>query len=660
MTTALLEMREVSVSLPSRGGAVAALNDVSLTLESGEVLGLVGESGGGKSMTARTIAGLLPAGARLTGALEVDGRDLIASTEAEMARQRGGGAAMCFQNPRGALSPTRRVGRQLVDRLVRWQGMAPDTARAAARERFAEVGIREPERRLRAYPHELSGGMCQRVMIALALACRPRVLLADEPTTGLDPTLTRDILRLFREAAERDGCGVIVISHDIASIAGICERLAVLYAGTVVEQGPARALVDAPQHPYTRSLIASVPEIDGRRSIPLAGTMPRLATAPDACPFADRCPLVEDRCRNELPALGVGPDGREVRCFRAGEGRPGVATEPARRRDVEERAGAPVVELKDVEVRYAGQFGRRGPRALRGVSLSLAPAETLGVVGESGCGKSTLARVIMGLVAPTAGRAVVNGVEYARAGRDEVRRLRRAIQMVFQDPVDSLSPRMTVEENVRDPLRGTGAPPGDIDERIDRVLGQVGLGPEFRPLLPRRLSGGQAQRVALARALVVEPRVIVFDEPTSALDVTVQAQILDLLRALMEEGRRSYVYVSHDLATVRGLCDRVVVLYLGRIVEQGPADEVIARPRHPYTRALVDAVPALSGDRRIAPSGLKRDLDEGYETEGCALEPRCPHSEAACGSPQALRAVSPGHQVACWKFERIATVEASR
>ena len=333
-----------------------------------------------------------------------------------MARHRGGGAAMCFQNPRGALSPTRRVGQQLVDRLVRWQGLKPDAARAAARDRFAEVGIRDPERRLRAFPHELSGGMCQRVMIALALACKPRILLADEPTTGLDPTLTRDILELFRSAAHRERCGVIVISHDIASIAGICDRIAVLYAGTLIEQGEARALVDSPRHPYTRSLIASVPEMDGRPSIPLAGSMPRLGAPPAACPFADRCVLVEDRCRNELPAIRTGADGRAVRCFRAGETGPPVVTEPASRRDVAATSGEPVVVLEDVEVRYASQFGRRGPRALRGVSLTLAPAETLGVVGESGCGKSTLARVIMGLVRPTAGRTVVNGVDYRGAG----------------------------------------------------------------------------------------------------------------------------------------------------------------------------------------------------------------------------------------------------
>ena len=655
MNAPLLEMRGVHLSLPLRDGAVAALNDVALTVGAGEVLGLVGESGGGKSMLARAIAGLLPEGASLSGAIDVDGRDIIESTEEDMALHRGRGAAICFQNPRSALSPTRRVGQQLVDRLVRWQGMTSDAAWPAARARFAEVGIREPERRLRAFPHELSGGMCQRVMIALALACKPRIVLADEPTTGLDPTLTRDILALFRDAAERERCGVIIISHDIASIAGVCDRIAVLYAGTLVEEGPARALVGAPQHPYTHSLVAAVPDIDGRRPVPLPGTMPRLGAPPAACPFAARCVLVEDRCRNELPAFATGADGRAVRCFRAGEVESSVEAQSTARRETPGASGAAIVELVDVEVRYASQFGRRGPRALRGVSLSLAPRETLGVVGESGCGKSTLARVVMGLVPPTAGRAVVGGVDYREASRGDVRRLRRDIQMVFQDPVDSLNPRMTVEQNVRDPLRNSREQLSDLDERIDRVLRQVGLGSEFRRLRPHRLSGGQAQRVAIARALVVEPRVIVFDEPTSALDVTVQAQILDLLRVLMADGTRSYVFVSHDLATVQGLCDRVAVLYLGRIVEQGPADEVLERPRHPYTRALVNAVPTLSGRRTVVGTGLKRDLDEAWEAEGCALEPRCPYAEAACSKPQTLRDLISGHQVACWKAEHLST-----
>lgn len=658
MTAALLDMRGVYVSLPTRRGAVAALNDVTLSVAPGEVLGLVGESGGGKSMMARVIAGLLPEGAHLTGAVSVGERDIVESTEAEMALHRGSGAAMCFQNPRGALSPTRRVGQQLADRLMRWQGMDKKEAAVAARDRFAEVGIRDPERRLRSFPHELSGGMCQRVMIALALACNPRILLADEPTTGLDPTLTKDILKLFREAAARNDCGVIIISHDIASIAGVCDRIAVLYAGVLVETGEARALVKNPTHPYTRSLLAAVPDIDGRLSIPLAGTMPRLSAPPSTCPFEARCSLADDRCRAELPPSTSAEEGRVVRCFHAGAPQAFPDTAPARRAEGAHAMQAPVVVLKDVEVRYASQFGRRGPRALRGVSIALGPAETLGVVGESGCGKSTLARVIMGLVPPTAGQAVVNGLDYGTASRADIRRLRRDIQMVFQDPVDSLSPRMTVEQNVRDPLRNTGGPVSDVDAQIDRVLTQVGLGPEFRRLYPRRLSGGQAQRVALARALIVDPQVIVFDEPTSALDVTVQAQILDLLRALMADGSRSYVFVSHDLATVHGLCDRVAVLYLGRIVEQGPADEVLMRPRHPYTQALVNAVPALSGDRVVAPTTLRRDLDEAYETAGCALSPRCPYAEESCDSTQKLRDLTNGHQVACWKAEQLTMVEA--
>ena len=644
-----LELDRVRVSLHNRAGTVAALNGIELSVGRGEILGLVGESGGGKSMMAQTIAGMLPDGAQLSGRVAVQGRDIVDCEEAAMHGHRGGGAAICFQNPRGALSPTRRVGKQLVDRLVRWQGLERNAAWEAARRIFAEVGIRDPERRLRAFPHELSGGMCQRVMIALALACRPKILLADEPTTGLDSTLSRDILQLFRTAAQRERCAVIIVSHDIASIAKVCDRIAVLYAGVLVESGPTQAIISEPRHPYTRTLLDAVPDLDGRMPDAVPGTMPRLDAPPASCPFADRCALVESICRRELPAWEWDGSGRGVRCFRAGKS---PSASPARAPAGPNRPSPPddpVVKLEQVKVRYAGQYGRQDSLALRGVSLELRRAETLGVVGESGCGKSTLARAIMGLVTPESGSVVVNGRDYARTSSRDMRALRRDIQMVFQDPVDSLSPRMTVEQNVRDPLRAHGGRSRKQDALVAEILSRVGLGAEFRKLYPSQLSGGQAQRVAIARALIVDPLLIVFDEPTSALDVTIQAQILDLLRELMAEGRRSYVFVSHDLATVRGLCDRVAVLYLGKIVELGTAAEVLTRPRHPYTQALVESSPSLTGQEAVSGTRLRRDLDEAYEVAGCALAPRCPYAESTCEQPQTLEELDDLHFVACWK-----------
>ena len=645
----ILAMEQVRVMLRTRNAGVAALSDIELDLWPGEIMGLVGESGGGKSMLARTIAGMLPETAELSGTIHVAGRDIVKFEEQEMKGHRGGMAALCLQNPRAALSPTRRVGKQLVDRLMRWQGLEEKAAWEEAHRSFVGVGIRDPARRLRAYSHELSGGMCQRVMIAIALACRPRILLADEPTTGLDSTLTREILAQFRSAAHGGDCSVLVVSHDIASIAEICDRIAVLYAGVLVESGPAADIVSNPHHPYTQALVSAIPGLDGELPTPVAGSMPRLDAAPASCPYAERCQIATSICRDQLPEWRLNEDGRGVRCFHAGE----FAARRVPATSMRPTAGGtgqdPIAVLDRVEVRYTGQYGRPDSLALRGVSLKLKPAETLGVVGESGCGKSTLARVIAGLVPPTSGTALVNGQDFAKISFKDKRKMRRDVQMVFQDPVDSLSPKMTVAQNIRDPLRALGWPREGVEARVDRFLSLVGLETAFRHVYPRQLSGGQAQRVAIARALIVDPSLIVFDEPTSALDVTVQAQILDLLRQLMAEGNRSYLFVSHDLAAVRGLCDRVAVLYLGKIVELGRTSNVLAHPLHPYTRALVEASPNLSGQRKVEETRLRRDLDEAYEADGCALETRCPYAEADCRKPQALAELRESHYAACWK-----------
>lgn len=652
-----IEVDDLSVGLRTRIGDVAALSGVSFKVQPGEIVGLVGESGGGKSMIARSIAAMLPNGATVSGRISLGKVDLLGLSEKEIRLHRGKDAALCFQNPRSALSPTRRVGKQLVDRLVQWQGMRQSEAKSAALVLFQQVGIRDPRRRLRAFPHELSGGMCQRVMIALALACQPKILLADEPTTGLDATLTRDILSLFRKAAEQHQCGVLLISHDVAAIAEVCDRLLVLYAGILVEAGTAEQILTSPQHPYTKALLSAVPDLDRRTVVPLEGNMPRLETTPTACPFADRCALADSECRSALPQWSEGQHNHFVRCIHPDTDLAVVAdVPPVTTRSAPAAAASTILDLQDVEVVYESRFGRGGHTALRGVSLSLSPGETLGIVGESGCGKSTLARVVMGLISPTRGRVLLNGDDLALMSRPERRALRRNLQMVFQDPVDSLSPRMTVERNIADPLRMLNLPENERDQRIDAVLRDVGLGPEFRELYPRRLSGGQAQRVALARALIVNPKLIVFDEPTSALDVTVQAQILDLLRRLMAKGDRAYVFVSHDLATVRDLCDRVAVLYLGQIVETGTTEAIFGDPLHPYTRALLDSAPSFTRVKPATSVALRRDLDEAGPAVGCPLLPRCPISEDKCSQRQSLRRRSDTHEVACWKVDMIRNV----
>ncbi|MEV4103342.1 ABC transporter ATP-binding protein [Nonomuraea sp. NPDC049649] len=598
----LLDIRDLKVAI----GSVRALAGVDLTVARGEVVGLVGESGGGKSMIARSVVGLLPRGARATGQVLFGGRDVLTMDAAELAAHRGAGAAICFQNPRGALSPTRSVGRQLTDRLITHQGMDAAGAREAAVALFESVGIRSAARRFTAYPHELSGGQAQRVMISLATGCAPGLLIADEPTTGLDVTLTREILRRFRAAADDEDRGVLLISHDLASIARICDRLIVLNAGSVVEHGPTAGLLTAPAHPYTRALLAAVPDPNK--------------------PAAYR------------PLTGPEDSGASSAGSRPGDpGRAPAAPE----------AGDEVVRVEDAHVVYGSRFGAGGHHALRGVSLTVRAGETVGVVGESGSGKSTLARLMLGLITPARGTVTLVGQDPARLRGRKLRELRRRAQLVFQDPIGSLSPRRTVADAVAEPLRAAGMGAAERAGRVAAVLERMGLDGSYADRRPHELSGGQAQRVGIARALAGEPDLIVFDEPTSALDVTVQAQILKVIGEVTAERGRGSVFISHDLATVRGFCDRVVVLYLGRIVEEGPVEEVFARPRHPYTMALLAAAPTLTGPEETGRVHLTRDPDEAAPGGGCALAPRCPFAEDACrAEEQELRPLG-GVRVAC-------------
>ncbi|BCB90941.1 dipeptide ABC transporter ATP-binding protein [Phytohabitans suffuscus] len=647
----LLSIEDLSVLIRRPGRDVAALSGVDLRVDAGEVVGLVGESGGGKSMVARAIVALLPGGAETGGAVRFEGADVLAMDEAALATHRGHGAALCFQNPRGALSPTRTVGRQLTDRLTTHQKLD----REAARQLFEAVGIRNPARRLDAYPHELSGGMAQRVMISLATGCAPGLLVADEPTTGLDVTLTREILRQFRHAADTDGRGVLLISHDLASIASVCDRVAVLYAGTVVESGPAAKVLREPAHPYTRALLASVPDVSGRPARAIGGAMPLLSSPPAACPFAPRCAHATGECTASRPALAG--DGWQYACFHPRSGPAAAAPPPA----AEKRpaTGRVVMEIDDAHVVYGSRFGSGGHHALRGVSLQVRAGETVGVVGESGCGKSTLARLMLGLAAPSSGTVRLAGTDpHAQRGR-KLRRLRTKARLVFQDPVGSLSPRRTVADAIGEPLRALGVPAAERAERVAEVLARMHLDPTMLRRRPHELSGGQAQRVGIARALVGDPDLIVFDEPTSALDVTVQAQILDVIAELAGDASRGSVFISHDLATVRGFCDRVVVLYLGRIVEQGPVEEVFGNPRHPYTRALLSSAPSLDGGTAGGPQRaeprveLAKDLDEADAATGCPLAARCPFVTDECRA-QAQPLVAYGaSEAACWRVPQI-------
>ncbi|MFV2107916.1 dipeptide ABC transporter ATP-binding protein [Micromonospora sp. LOL_015] len=709
ITRDLLAIENLSVLIRRPGRQVAALSGVGLHVDRGEVVGLVGESGGGKSMVARSIVGLLPGGAQATGRVRFHGGDVSSDATADpgggpgdgagntggpvdvlrldpeqLRRHRGHGAAICFQNPRGALSPTRTVGRQLTDRLTTHQGMTRQQARQTARELFAAVGIRSPQRRLDAYPHELSGGMAQRVMISLATGCAPGLLIADEPTTGLDVTLAREILRQFRHAADADRRGVLLISHDLASIAEVCDRVVVLYAGTVVESGPAAQVLRAPAHPYTRALLASVPDVDGRPVRATGGGMPLLTAPPGDCPFVSRCAHATDRCAAQRPPTGAvpaaasdrvasdrtavgGTAGWTLACFHPQTGplvtdpavvdtSVGTASPGTAPRVDAERAGAAertVLRIDDAHVVYRSRFGRGGHHALRGVDLTVAAGETLGVVGESGCGKSTLAKLILGLVEPASGTVEIGGARMAELRGRALRTLRTRAQMVFQDPFGALSPRRTVADAIAEPLRALGVPAPQRAERVGAALDRMELDRSILARRPHELSGGQAQRVGIARALVGDPDLIVFDEPTSALDVTVQAQILEVIRDVAADRDRGSVFISHDLATVRGFADRVIVLYLGRIVEEGPVDEVFTSPAHPYTRALLSSAPSLGAGFGGGRVDLLKDLDETDAAAGCPLAARCPFVTGRCRTEEQQLLPYGRSRAACWRAPEI-------
>jgi peptide/nickel transport system ATP-binding protein len=655
----MLEIRDLSVTLPSAVRTVAAVSGVSLTIDRGEIVGVVGESGAGKTMLARAITGLLPHHAETRGEVVFDGVDVLRMNVDQLRAHRGAGAAMCFQSPGRALAPVRTVGGQIDDRLDAHRH--GDVEARTPVGLLEAVGIRDARRRLHAYPHELSGGMAQRVMISLALACSPSLLVADEPTTGLDVTLTRGILDLLATTTAEGKRALLVISHDIAAIARISRRIVVMYGGIVVEEGPADAVLRHPGHPYTAALLDSVPDVatGPRRALP--GLMPQFDRPPESCPFAPRCALAEARCLDGVPPRRDLGERWSAACIHAGEDRVGegglsIAADLARKA----AADAPLVEVRDLEVVYGARFGRGGHRALRGVTVAVRPGETLGVVGESGSGKTTLARTILGLTRPAAGVVLFEGRDLRTLPAGSLRKLRRRMQMVFQDPVDTLDPRRTVRQTLQDSLRlldGRDKEDEEADTTIRRVLQQVALDPSILDSRRHELSGGQAQRVGIARALIVDPHLIVFDEPTSALDVTVQAQILELIHSLMEERSRAYLYVSHDLATVRYVADRVIVLYLGKVVEAGAAETVFAHPLHPYTRALFAGIPTLRADALStqAPVELRRDLDEHVDLAGCPLAPRCPFATDRCAAePQSLREYGAGHTAACWRIPEIA------
>nr|WP_223245451.1 ABC transporter ATP-binding protein [Streptomyces sp. CBMA156] len=673
----MLAVRGLRVDFAGPAGPVPAVRGVDLTLRRGETLGIVGESGSGKSVTALSVLGLLPRTASLSGSVRLDGRELVGLPGRELAAIRGRRIAMVFQDPLSAFTPVYRIGDQIAEAVRIHQRVDKAAARRRAAELLDLVGIPAPGRALDSFPHEFSGGMRQRAMIAMAVANEPDILLADEPTTALDVTIQAQVLDVLRTAQRETGAALVLVSHDLGVIAGTADRVAVMYAGRVVETAGVDELFAAPHHPYSLGLIGALPRLDGRGGplVPIPGTPAPMAELPPGCPFAARCPLVEERCTAAEPAL-EGAAGHLSACVRSAElaeRRPAPAEVypvpelPPVAGPGDRSSRTPVLSVSGLGKTFPLLKGTVFKRkvgevyAVDGVDLDLREGETLGLVGESGSGKSTTLFELLRLGAPEAGRIELLGRDTAALTRAEAHRLRALVQIVFQDPMASLDPRMPVGDIVAEPLLAQRAPREEIARRVPELLRQVGLDPEHAVRYPHQFSGGQRQRVSIARALAVRPKLLVLDEPVSALDVSIQAGVLNLLQSLKAELGLSYLFVSHDLSVIRHLADRVSVMYLGRTVEQGEVSAVFDRPRHPYTRALLSAVPLPDPAAERARDRILLAGDPPPPTErrtGCVFRTRCPRY-AGLTSPAdrtrceqerpALSDDAPGtdHQAAC-------------
>jgi peptide/nickel transport system ATP-binding protein len=663
--TPLVEVRNLQLSLPVPGGRLHALRGVDFTLHAGRTLGLVGESGCGKSLTVHTLLGLQPQAATVSAAvLRVGGEDLLLTDEATLSRAlRGRVAAMIFQEPMTSLNPVLPVGAQMIEALTVHGLASPAVATRRAVELLERVGIARAAERLAQFAHQFSGGQRQRIMIAMALMAEPQLLIADEPTTALDVTVQAEILSLLDGLRREFGMAMILVSHNLGLVSRVCDEVAVMYAGQVVERASAQALFGAPQHPYTRGLLAAVPKapVDGQglglgrglgqshglRLGAIPGTVPSLMTPPPGCAFAPRCHQAQPACHDSPPPWAQASNSHGVRCPLPPVPLPRADAEPAAASATGEPAEPGVALHGDGLMRRyrvgRGLFAKPAElRAVDGVSLSLQRGEVLAIVGESGCGKSTLARLLLGLEQPDDG--------HVRLGLDAPDALARAryIQPVFQDPMASLNPRRSVAEAIARPLVVHGLlHAAGRRERVLQLMHQVGLPTRLFHAFPGQLSGGQRQRVAIARALALEPQVLLCDEPTSALDVSVQAQILNLLADLKRERGLSLLLITHDLSVVRHMAERVLVMYLGRVVEEGPVAQVFDAPRHPYTRALVAAaLPMAPGAGVPAPQMKPGRADPTAPRQGCAFAPRCPQAIETCRSEPPLRS-GPDYRVAC-------------
>ncbi|MBK8163450.1 MAG: ABC transporter ATP-binding protein [Gammaproteobacteria bacterium] len=677
MSDLLLEVEGLCTHFETRGGAVRAVDDVSFSIRRGETFTLLGESGCGKSMTALSIMRLVPvpAGRIAAGRVLLGGEDLLRLPEAAMRSVRGNRIAMIFQEPMTSLNPVLTVGEQIAETMRRHRSLKGGAVTRLVVELLDAVGIADPAQRLGEYPHQLSGGMKQRVMIAIALAGEPDLLIADEPTTALDVTIQAQVLALLRRLQRERGMAILLITHDLGVVSEMADQVAVMYAGQIVEQSARAQFFADPKHPYSRKLFESLPKIE-KRAQPLAvipGAVPSLARAFTSCRFADRCDSAWQTCREVEPRWIRVSDQQAARCHLLD---PEVAPPPARaaaaaataasRRRIADQT-APLLEVTGLKVHFPiqrGLFKRTVGHvyAVDDVSFAIGRGRTFALVGESGCGKTTIGKSILQLIRPTAGGVRFDGDELTELSGERLRRRRSDFQIIFQDPFSSMNPRMLVGDVIEEGMRALDLEPDAARRkaRVETLLDQVGLPRDAVRRYPHEFSGGQRQRICIARALAVNPRLLVCDEPTSALDISVQAQILNLLQRLQDEMGLSYLFITHNLSVVAYLADEVAVMYLGRIVEHGTVDDVLNAPKHPYTQALLSAIPVIEQATRREVIRLEGDLPSpARPPSGCHFHVRCPHATAQCRAEYpAVTRIGSTHTVRCFLYEADAADEA--
>ena len=681
----VISVRDLTVSFASEAGTVHAVRGMNFDLYPGKTLGIVGESGSGKSVTSMAIMGLLDKNASVKGSITYHGEELLNKSDFEMSEIRGKGIAMVFQDPLSALTPVFSIGDQIKEALVTHN---PKMTEQQIHDRSIElmnlVGIPDPEGRLKSFPHEFSGGMRQRVMIAMAIANDPDVIIADEPTTALDVTIQAQVLEVLRKAQRETGAAVIFITHDLGVIAGVADDIVVMYAGRPVEKADVDSIFDRPAMPYTMGLLGAVPRSDRERNsrlVPIPGSSMNLVNMPKGCPFAPRCPLATDICHTTEPAMEPVPGRPDqfVACHRTQE----IVSKGLTFHDVytvaeaakSKFAGIPrderkmVLDVKHMRKTFpltAGGFLRRKigeVKAVDDVTLDVREGETVALVGESGSGKSTTLMEIMEFKQPQDGEIEMFGTKLEhKMPREKRRELRSAVQYVFQDPMSSLDPRLPIYDILAEPMKVQHYSKEQIRERIGELMRLVELNPDQVDRFPTQFSGGQRQRIAIARALSVNPQLVLLDEPVSALDVSIQAGVINLLEDLQNKLGVAYLFVAHNLSVVRHISSRVAVMYLGRIVESGDTEDVFEHPLHPYTQALISAVPVPDpkAERTRQRIVLEGEVPSPTETfEGCPFMGRCPlmpklsaEQQARCrGERPALRPYDTsrpsGHQVAC-------------